>query len=270
MKSKFKARKPTGAGELDGKIIIITGGAGLLGRAFVKAVLDKGGTAIMAEKDAASAKRVLTEMQTDGNGKAEFERVDITDQASIRDMVDAVVKRHGKVDALVNNAYPRNPHYGRKFEDVTMPDFCQNIDAHLGGYFLTSQEMSRQMKRQRFGTIVNLASIYGFAAPRFDIYEGTDMTMPVEYAATKAGIIQLTRYLAAYLAPYNIRVNALSPGGVYHDQPEAFVKKYSEDVRLAKRMARPSDLVGPLVFLLSDASEYMTGQNLVVDGGWSL
>ncbi len=126
------------------------------------------------------------------------------------------------------------------------------------------------MMKQLSGNIINIASIYGFAAPNFEIYEGTDMTVPVEYAAIKGAVINLTRYLASYLARYNIRVNCISPGGVFDKQEESFVRKYSEKVLLDKRMASPDDLVGILVFLLSDKSKYITGQNIVVDGGWSL
>jgi len=169
----------------------------------------------------------------------------------------------------VNNAYPRNENYGRKFEDVTYEDFCQNVNMHLGGYFLITKEISKVMMKQNCGNIVNMASIYGFSAPNFEIYEGTDMTMPVEYAAIKGGIINLTKYLASYLGRYNIRVNAISPGGVFNNQPESFVKKYSEKVVLGKRMANTDDLIGVLLFLLSDASKYMTGQNIVVDGGFT-
>ena len=132
-----------------------------------------------------------------------------------------------------------------------------------------THEISMVMIKQKAGVIVNMGSQYGFAAPRFEIYNGTDITMPVEYSAIKGGIINLTRYLASYLGKYNIRVNAISPGGVFNNQPKSFVKKYQQRVLLGKRMASVNDLAGVLVFLLSDASGYITGQNIVVDGGWT-
>jgi NAD(P)-dependent dehydrogenase (short-subunit alcohol dehydrogenase family) len=171
---------------------------------------------------------------------------------------------------LVNNAYPRNADYGKKFESVTYESFCDNVNRHLGGYFLTTQQVSKIMKKQNRGNIINMASIYGFRAPRFDIYEGTEMTMPVEYAAIKGAVTNLTRYLSSYLGPYNIRVNCISPGGIFADQPEIFVEKYRSLVPLGRRMAYQSDLTGIVTFLLSDTSEYITGQNIVVDGGWSV
>jgi NAD(P)-dependent dehydrogenase (short-subunit alcohol dehydrogenase family) len=185
-------------------------------------------------------------------------------------MINKILKNYGKIDGLVNNAYPKNKNYGRKFEDVTYEDFCENINLYVGGYFLITQQVSKVMIKQNYGNIINIGSIYGFTAPRFEIYEGTEMTTPVEYAAIKGAIINLTKYLASYLGKYNIRVNCISPGGVYDHQPETFVKKYSQKVLLEKRMANVDDLTGALLFLLSDSSKYITGQNIVVDGGWSL
>ena len=188
----------------------------------------------------------------------------------IQNLINTTLNKFEKIDALVNNAYPRNKNYGRKFEAVSFEDFCENVNMHLGGYFLITKEISKVMIKQNHGNIINIASIYGFSAPKFEIYDGTDMTMPVEYAAIKGAIINLTKYLASYLGEYNVRVNAISPGGVFNNQPENFVKRYSEKVVLGKRMANTDDLTGVLIFLLSDASKYITGQNIVVDGGWSL
>ena len=126
------------------------------------------------------------------------------------------------------------------------------------------------MIKQNYGNIISMASIYGFSAPKFEIYEGTDMTMPVEYAAIKGAIINLTKYLASYLGKYNIRANAVSPGGVFNNQPEKFIKAYSKNVVLGRRMANQDDIVGALLFLLSDASKHITGQNIIVDGGWTI
>ncbi|MFU8833174.1 MAG: SDR family oxidoreductase, partial [Wenzhouxiangella sp.] len=160
--------------------------------------------------------------------------------------------------------------YGRKFEDVSYEDFCENVNLHLGGYFLMSQEISRIMVKQKQGVIVNIASIYGFMAPRFGLYENANFTSPVEYSAIKGGLLSLTKYLASYLGEHGIRVNAISPGGVHNNQPESFVTEYCRKTLIGNRMAEPDDLAGALVFLLSDASRYMTGQNIVVDGGWSI
>jgi NAD(P)-dependent dehydrogenase (short-subunit alcohol dehydrogenase family) len=262
MKSQF---------DLEGRVVVITGGAGLIGRGFVKAVVESRGTAIIADIDETAGNRVQVELAKEsGTDKIEFIKVDITSKESIQAMIDAILDRHQAIDALVNNAYPRNRNYGRKFEDVTYEDFCENVNLHLGGYFLMSQEVSRVMVKQKRGVIVNIASIYGFMAPRFNLYENASFTSPVEYSAIKGGLLSLTKYLASYLGEHNIRVNAISPGGVHDNQPESFVAKYCQKAILGNRMAEPDDLSGAVVFLLSDASRYVTGQNIVVDGGWSI
>ena len=174
-----------------------------------------------------------------------------------------------KIDALVNNAYPRNKNYGRKFEDVTYEDFCENVNMHLGGYFLMMQQFAEHFKKQGHGNIINIASIYGVIAPRFDIYDNTDMTMPVEYAAIKSAIIHLTKYVAKYYKGYNIRVNCISPGGIYNNQPEPFIKSYNE-YALNRGILDSSDITGILLFLLSNESKYINGQNIIVDDGWTL
>ena len=253
------------------KTIIITGGAGLLGSAFSKACAEYGANVVIVDIDERKANKLIAQIKKEtGYNNTIFQKCDITDTNDIQKLINRALNTFEKIDALVNNAYPRNKNYGGKFEDVSYEDFCENVNMHLGGYFLMTKEISKVMMKQNYGNIVNMASIYGFSAPRFEIYEGTDVTMPVEYAAIKGAIINLTRYLASYLGKYNIRVNAISPGGVFNNQPESFVKKYSEKVVLGKRMANTDDIVGVLIFLLSDASKYMTGQNIMVDGGFTL
>lgn len=257
--------------DLQNKVVVITGGAGLIGKAFVRAVVENGGIAIIADLDEVAGNNAKTEISAEfGAEKVDFVKVDITSKESVTAMIDVVVKMHKTIDALVNNAYPRNANYGRKFEDVTYEDFCENMNLHLGGYFLMSQEVSRQMVQQKKGVIVNIASIYGFMAPRFELYENSNFTSPVEYSAIKGGLLSLTKYLASYLGKHEIRVNAVSPGGIHNNQPESFVSQYSKKTIVGNGMAEPDDVTGALVFLLSDASRYITGQNIVVDGGWSI
>ena len=257
--------------ELENKLVVITGGAGLIGKSFAKAVVENGGTAIIADIDEISGNKVKDEISKEsGTDKVEFIKVDITSKESIQSMIDAIINKHKVIDALVNNAYPRNKNYGSKFEDVTYEDFCENVNLHLGGYFLMSQEISRVMVNQKRGVIVFMASIYGFMAPRFELYENANFTSPVEYSAIKGALLSLTKYLASYLGKYDIRVNAISPGGVHANQSESFVTQYSKKTIIGNRMAETEDLTGALVFLLSDASKYITGQNIVVDGGWSI
>ncbi len=257
--------------DLKNKTILITGGVGLIGSAFSKACAKYNANVVVVDIDTEKGKKIVEEIKKmTGNNSVIFQKCDITDVDDIKKLIEKALDVYGRIDALVNSAYPRNKNYGRKFEDVEYKDFCENMDMHLGGCFLIIKEISKIMMKQNCGNIVNIASIYGFAAPRFKIYEGTNKTCPVEYAAIKGAIINLTKYLASYLGRYNIRVNAISPGGVFTNEPESFVKKYSEKVVLGKRMAKTDDLTEVLIFLLSEASKYITGQNIVVDGGWTL
>jgi NAD(P)-dependent dehydrogenase (short-subunit alcohol dehydrogenase family) len=257
--------------DLKNKTVIITGGAGLIGSAFSRVCARCNANVVVVDTDEKRGNELVEQIKKEiKKSNIMFHRCDITNTNDILNLIDTTLNKFGKIDALVNNAYPKNKNYGRKFEDIYFEDFCENVNMHLGGYFLIIKEISEVMIKQNYGNIVNMASIYGFSAPKFEIYEGTDMTMPVEYAAIKGGIINLTKYLASYLGKYNIRVNSISPGGVFNSQPESFVKRYSDKVILGKRMANTDDLIGVLLFLLSDSSKYITGQNIVVDGGFTL
>ncbi len=254
---------------LSGKIIVVTGGAGALGRAFVQGIAKSGGTAIVTDINREAATRLCDEMRTEGYEVPEAVEVDITSKGAIQALIKNLMRCHGKIDAVINNAYPRNKHYGRKLEDVAYTDFCDNVSSHLGGYFLVAQQFCALFKSQGYGNLVNMSSIYGSIAPRFEIYDGAPMTMPVEYVAIKAAVEHLTRYFAQYFKGAGIRVNSLSPGGILANQPGEFLKSYNEHCS-SKGMLAANDIVGALIFLLSDESRYITGQNLCVDDGFSL
>jgi NAD(P)-dependent dehydrogenase (short-subunit alcohol dehydrogenase family) len=255
---------------LKDEVVVITGGAGLIGQEFVKAVVEQNGKAIIADINEEVGAQVKAQLSSQlGSSSIDFIRLDITSKDSIAAMVDALNNRYGRIDALVNNAYPRNKNYGRHFFEVEYADFCENINLNLGGYFLTSQQLAIYFKKQGHGNIINISSIYGVIAPKFDVYDNTPMTMPVEYAAIKSAIIHLTKYMAKYFKGMNIRVNTLSPGGIFDNQPEVFLDAYRKQC-LNKGMLDKSDMRGTLVYLLSDLSAYVNGQNIVVDDGFSL
>lgn len=252
------------------KVVVITGGAGLIGKEFVKAVVENGGIAIIADINEELGKKVKESLSKElATLSIDFFKLDITSKNSLNECINFLDKKYKKIDALVNNAYPRNKNYGRHFFDVEYEDFIQNLGLNLGGYFTASQQFSQYFKNQGYGNIVNISSIYGVVAPRFEVYDNTPMTMPVEYAAIKSGLIHLTKYMAKYFKDMNIKVNALSPGGIFDHQPEAFLEKYKEKC-LNKGMLDNSDLKGTLVYLLSDMSKYVNGQNIIVDDGFSL
>lgn len=254
---------------LKDKVIVVTGGAGFLGQSFARAIVQQGGIAVIADLNSTAAAQIAKDVVLANSGGIEVETLDITNKESVTLLIEKLQKRHGHIDAVVNNAYPRNRNYGRKLEDVTYEDFCENVNLHLGGYFLVAQQFGLFFRKQGRGNIVNIASIYGTMTPRFEIYAGTPMTMPVEYAAIKSAVVQLTRYFAQYFKSDHIKVNSLSPGGIKNNQPEAFLKEYNAHCSL-KGMLDPSDVTGALLFLLSDASQYMTGQNIIIDDGFTL
>lgn len=254
---------------LDKKVIVVTGGAGVIGQAFISGIARKGGIAVVADVNASAAARVAEELRETGPGSVEAAELDITSKQSITALIEDLMRRHGKIDAVVNNAYPRNKNYGRPLEEVTYEDFCENVDSHLGGYFLVAQQFCKAFKVQGHGNLINMSSIYGSMAPRFEVYDGTPMTMPVEYAAIKSAVVHLTRYFAQYFKGAGIRVNCLSPGGILASQPASFLDAYNSHCA-SKGMLSAGDVVGALLFLLSDDSRYMTGQNLFVDDGFSI
>lgn len=252
------------------QVIVVTGGAGRIGRAFCSAIAQAGGKAIVADRAGEKAAQVAAELCNQHGTQAAAALVfDITSASEIDVAVERLHERYGRIDAVVNNAYPKNSGYGAKVEDVTYANFTDNVARHTGGYFITAQRFAAYFSRQGRGNIVFMSSIYGVVAPRFEIYADTPLTMPVEYAVIKAALLHLTRYLAQYYKQAGIRVNALSPGGVLAEQPAEFVQRYSAHAA-GKRMLEAVDLASPLIFLLSPASAHITGQNLLVDDGWTL
>lgn len=250
--------------KLKDKVIVVTGGAGLLGSAFCREIAKEGGIAVIADLDTLKAEALSKAID-----RSFVLKLDITSRQSLDEGIDSLVKRFGKIDALVNNAYPRNKNYGRSFFEVEFSDFCENLNLNLGGYFLTSQRFLRYFSGQNFGNIINISSVYGVVAPRFEVYEGTKMTMPVEYAAIKSGLIHLTKYMAKLVSGKNIKINSISPGGILDAQPDVFLENYKSFCS-NKGMLNPEDLCGTVVFLLSDDSRYVNGQNLIVDDGFTL
>jgi NAD(P)-dependent dehydrogenase (short-subunit alcohol dehydrogenase family) len=255
---------------LNNQVVVITGGAGLIGQEFVKAIVEQNGIAIIADINEEVGLKVKDELSKELTSEnIDFVKLDITSKDSLQNCIKLLDKKYQKIDVLVNNAYPRNKNYARHFFDVEYDDFVENIGLNLGGYFITSQQFARYFQKQGYGNIINISSIYGVVAPKFEIYDGTSMTMPVEYAAIKSGLIHLTKYMAKYFKGMNIRVNSLSPGGIIDNQPEEFLDAYKKEC-LSKGMLDKSDLKGTLVYLLSDMSKYVNGQNIVVDDGFTI
>ena len=248
-------------------IIIITGSAGLLGKQIAKTVMLSGAIPVITDLDYERAKDVGNELTKLTGCENIPMQMDITCPISINDVITTVNSKYGKISALINNAYPRNKNYGNHLFDVTYKDFCENISLNIGGFFLVTQKITEYFLNQGVGNVVSIGSIYGVVAPRFDVYDNTNMTMPVEYAAIKAAIIHLNQYFMKYTSGTDIRYNCVSPGGVIDKQPQEFVNRYRAYTH-GKGMLEPKDVSGVVAFLLSDYSSFINGQNIVVDDGW--
>jgi len=263
---------------LEGRTALVTGGAGLLGRQFTRALGEAGANVVVADLDFKAAfehAQVLRECSI----RAIAVKVDVTDPESVEAMVKHTVLEFGSLDVLVNSAAldPKfDPQHlaeqsANAFENYPLQAWQRSLDVNLTGVFLTSQAAAREMVKQGSGVMINISSIYGLAAPDQGIYprvDGRQQYKPVDYPVTKAGILGLTRYLAAYYAGQHIRVNALTPGGIFNQHDDDFVTQYSAKTIIG-RMACEDEMNGALLFLASDASSYMTGANLVVDGGYT-
>ena len=208
--------------KLKNKIIIVTGGNGLLGSAIVEQIKQEGAFCINFE---------INHKTNDDLSNVEC---DITNQDSVNHALSLVIKKYKRIDGLVNNAYPRTDDWGNKFEDIELDSWKQNVEWQLNSYFYLSQQVANQMAKQKKGSIVNMASIYGVIAPDFSVYNETNMTTPAAYAAIKGGLINLTRYMASYFGSKQIRVNAVSPGGIFDNQNSIFVENYEKKVPMRR------------------------------------
>lgn len=262
--------------KLTGRVAVVTGGAGLLGRGFCRTLAQAGASVLVADQNKMEAEKVAAEILKEGQAAAV--EVDVTQPDSVHAMVAAAKEAFGRLDVLVCSAAldPKfDPHLGENydqgFENFPLENWRRALDVNLTGAFLCAQAAAPLMLEQGGGVMVLIGSIYGLVGPDQRIYQGLGKSpqyKPAYYSASKAGLLGFTRYLAAYYAGRGIRVNALSPGGIFNDHDEAFLKEYSARTMLG-RMADKEEMNAALLFLASDASSYMTGANLVVDAGWT-
>ena len=270
-------RQKLAAFDLSGRVIVITGGSGLLGVEHAKGIADAGGTPVIADLRLDSARDAAASIAREYGVPASAVELDVTSSESCQAALRAVLAEHGRLDGLVNNA-AHNPKVEGKglsasrFENFSLEDWSRDLAVGLTGAFLVSQVFGAHMAAHGGGVIVNIASDLGVIAPDQRIYrrpglrESEQPVKPVTYSVVKGGLVMFTKYLATYWAEQNVRVNALVPGGVYAGQPDDFVARLTNLIPMG-RMAKRDEYRAALVFLCSDASSYMTGSNLIVDGG---
>ncbi len=263
--------------DLTGRTAIVTGGAGLLGSEFSKTLAEAGASVLIADINIREAQHVMETLLNKGHRVMGHE-TDITSETSVRQLVEVALRNFKHVDILVNSAAidpkfdPKRKHsFSGEFESFPLELWQQALKVNLTGAMLCCRAVSKTMLDARRGVIINISSMYGVVGPDQKLYQEKDeppQFKPVYYSVTKAGILGLTRYLATYYAGKNIRVNALTPGGVFNGHEEFFLDRYAARSVLG-RMAEKDEMNGALLFLASDASSYMTGANLIVDGGWT-
>lgn len=266
--------------DLTGQVAVITGGAGFLGLRHGSAIAEAGGRVILVDLSKEQAERAAEDLTKKTGGETVGVRADVTVKADVEAMVRTVTDRYGRIDILINNAAltvkggsANAARYFAAFEEYPLELWEKALQVNLTGVFLCCQAVGRVMVAQRNGVILNIASDVGNISPDHRIYEGMvnphtqePFNTPIAYATSKAGLINFTRYLATYWAEKGIRVNCLSPGGVYNEHDPQFVRKLCSRIPMA-RMAEPDEYMGTILFLVSRASSYMTGANVIVDGG---
>ena len=257
---------------LDGRVALVTGGGGILGRQFCAGFAEAGAQVAVIDLIEDAAREAAASI---GPGAVPF-TCDVSSKASVAACVATIFERFGRIDVLANNAATKTANardFFTPFEDFPIETWREIMGVNIDGMFLMAQAVGPHMVAAGRGSVIQTASIYGLVGPDSRIYEGSDylggpINTPAVYSASKAAVIGLTRWLATHWAPHGIRVNALVPGGVGSGQNSAFDAKYSSRVPMG-RMARADEMVGPMLFLASDAASYVTGQVLAADGGWT-
>lgn len=251
---------------LEGKTVLVTGGSGRIGAALCKAIVDRQGCVV--NFDIAAPSEVVLKTISD-SCRYLYIAGDTGEPARIVHAINEAIQRFGQLDAAVHCAYPTSNQWGASFEELEPEALRLDLYQQLGGAILFSQKVISAFRKQGWGNLIHVSSIQGISAPKFSHYEGTGMTSPIEYSAIKAGVIAITKYLAKLYFGQDLRINCISPGGILDAQPEKFLSQYRSSCN-SKGMLDANDLTGLFLFLLSDEAKYISGQNFVIDDGWSL
>jgi len=256
-------------GRLVGKNLVITGAAGRIGSATARAALAEGAKVVLADISEDSLNVLVRSLPDFFKDRVHPIPCDVTKEAGIMALIEQAVSAIGPLTSAVHSAYPTSAGWGTPFEELQASFLHKDLASQLGGAILFSKHMLRHFQANKGGDLVHISSIQGVCPPKFEHYEGTAITSPIEYTAIKAGIIAITRWLAKYHSNQNIRVNCVSPGGILDRQPSEFLQRYRKSCTNIGMLS--AELVAPaVVFLLSPAANAINGQNLIVDDGWSL
>lgn len=257
---------------LKDKVAVVTGGVGILGGLYCRRLAEAGAQVIVADLDSEKCVKLAADITADGH-EADGLSVDLSNEASVKAWARAILDRYGRVDVLVNNAATKSPDFFAPLGSFTLEDWNKVMAVNVTGIFLTVREFGPSMAERGKGSIINVSSIYGVVGPDQRIYEGSwyeefggAINTPLVYSTTKGAVIAMTKYMATYWGAKGVRTNTLTPGGVSSGQNSTFSEKYGARVPMG-RMAEADEMTGALLFLASDASSYVNGQNIIVDGG---
>ena len=248
------------------KTILITGGCGIIASGIIKGLISAGHNLILIDNNAKKLKEISSQISSK-------QHLTIESNILYRNEIDLCIKKGLEkfkcIDTAIHAAYPKSKGWGTKFEDLNDDFLKEDINNQLGSAIILSQRIISCFLKQGFGHLIHISSIQGIRSPKFDHYEGTDMNSPIEYSAIKAGVIAITKYLSKYYRKRNLRINCISPGGIRNNQPINFQEKYNNSCN-SKGLLDSADLIGIILFLISDQSKYINGQNITIYDGWSL
>jgi NAD(P)-dependent dehydrogenase (short-subunit alcohol dehydrogenase family) len=257
--------------DLSGKIAFITGGAGLLATEHALALNEFGAKIILADINLDKSTDVKTNLEAH-NCQVDFIKCDVTSKQSWEEALEFILLKYGKIDILINNAgftnQSKSENFDATFENFPLEDWNSIMNVNLTGTFLGCQVIGKQMLKQEAGSIINIASLYGVVSPNHKIYPGTGISQPVAYSVSKHGVVSLTKYLATLWAEKGVRVNSLTPGGIWNGHDGLFLERF-KNLNPIGRMSDKSELRGGIVYLASNASSHVVGHNLIIDGGWT-
>jgi len=258
--------------DITGRVALITGGAGLLSTEFAIVLLEYGAKVVLSDINIELCEKKAKQIRSLGYDVMSIQH-DVTSKEDWERVVDSVIEKYGKIDILINSAaftnQTKTSEFDKVFENVSIEEWNKVMDVNLTGTFLGCQTVGKLMLEQKCGSIINIASLYGIVSPNHKMYPGTSIVQPVAYTVSKHGIIGLTKYAATWFADRGVRVNSITPGGIYDNHGELFLERFGQLSPIG-RMTEKEELRGAVIYLASDASSSVIGHNLIVDGGWTV